>query len=64
MMTAGSEVFQLTLCDLGGAKAGLDEDVAALGTECCRDGLGEGLDTGQQRGASLDAKLELLDADR
>ena len=31
---------QLTLCDLGGAKVGLDDDVAALGTECGSNSLG------------------------
>lgn len=50
----------LTLGDLGRAEAGLDQDISALGTEGSGDGLGQRLDTGQERGAALDTELELL----
>lgn len=50
----------LTLGDLGGAEAGLDEDVATLGTEGGGDGPGEGLDTGEESGTALNTELELL----
>lgn len=49
-----------TLGDLGGPEAGLDQDVAALGTESSGNGLGKGVDTGQESGAALNTKLELL----
>lgn len=45
---------------LGGAVAGLDQDVPSLGAECCCYGFGEGLDAVQKRGAGVDTKLELL----
>jgi hypothetical protein len=49
-----------TLCNLRGAVAGLDQDVPALGTKCCCDGLREGLDTDEEGGAGVDAEFELL----
>ena len=49
-----------TLGDLGRAKAGLNQDVAALGTESSSDGLGQGVDTRQQSSAALNTELELL----
>jgi hypothetical protein len=52
--------LQRTLCDLGRAKAGLDEDIAALGTEGSSDSLGQGVNTSQESSAALNAKLELL----
>lgn len=50
----------LTLGDLGGTEAGLNQDVAALRTECGSNSLGESLDTGKQGSAALDTELELL----
>lgn len=50
----------LTLGDLGGAVALIDQNVAALGAEGGRDGLREGLDTVEEGSAALDAELELL----
>ena len=49
-----------TLCDLGRAVAGLDEDVSALGTESGGDGSGESVDTVQESLSALDTELELL----
>lgn len=37
-----------TLGDLGGAVAGLDQDVAALGAQRGRHGLGKSVDTGKE----------------
>ena len=48
------------LGDLGRAEAGLNEDVAALGTEGGGHGPGEGVDTLKKGLPSLNAKLELL----
>ncbi|SCB64893.1 unnamed protein product [Fusarium graminearum] len=53
------EVIQ-TLGDLGRAKAGLNEDISALGTECGSNGLGEGVDTSEESGTTLNTELELL----
>ena len=50
----------LTLGDLGGAEAGLDEDIATLGTESSGDGPGEGLNTSEESGTALNTELELL----
>lgn len=52
--------LMLTLGDLGGAEAGLDQDIPALGTEGAGDGVGESVDTGKERGTSLNTELELL----
>lgn len=50
----------LTLGDLGRAEAGLDQDIPALGAESAGDGIGKSVDTGEEGGASLNTKLELL----
>jgi hypothetical protein len=49
-----------TLGDLGGAEAGLNEDVSALGTEGSSDSLSEGVDTSEESGTALNTELELL----
>lgn len=49
-----------TLCDLGRAIAGLDQDVPTLGAQCGSNCFGESVDAGQEGGAALDAKLQLL----
>lgn len=49
-----------TLCDLGRAIAGLDQDVPALRAQCGSDCFGESVNAGQESGAALDAKLQLL----
>ena len=49
-----------TLGDLGRAVAGLDEDVATLGTKSSGDSSGEGVDTVQKSLSALDTELELL----
>lgn len=49
-----------TLGDLGGTEAGLDQDVAALGSEGRSDSLGESVDAGKESSTALDAELELL----
>jgi len=51
-----------TLCDLGRAVAGLNKDIATLGTESSGDGSGEGVDTVQQSLSALNTELELLEA--
>jgi len=48
------------LGDLGRAEAGLNEDVAALGTEGGGHGPGEGVDTLEKSLPALNAELELL----
>jgi len=48
------------LGDLGRAEAGLNEDIAALGTESGGHGPCEGLDTLEECLSALDAELELL----
>lgn len=50
-----------TLGDLGRAVAGLDEDVATLGTKSSGDGSGEGVDTVEQSLSALNTELELLE---
>jgi len=50
-----------TLGDLGRAIAGLDQDIPALGTESCCDGLCESLDTDEERSAGIDTEFQLLD---
>jgi hypothetical protein len=50
-----------TFCDLGRAVAGLDEDVATLGTESGGDGSGKSVDTVQQTLPGLNTELELLE---
>lgn len=57
--TAAAEVF--TLGDLGRAEAGLDQNIATLGTQGGRNGLGQSLNTGKKRSTTLDAELEFLD---
>lgn len=52
--------MQLTLGDLGGAEAGLDENIAALGAEGSSNGFGKGINTGQEGSATLNTKLQLL----
>lgn len=49
-----------TLGDLGRAVAGLDQDVATLGAEGCRDSASDCVDTLEQGSTALNAKLELL----
>lgn len=49
-----------TLCDLGRAIAGLDQDIPALGTECCCDGLCESLGTSKESSPSLNTEFQLL----
>ena len=49
-----------TLGDLGRAKAGLNEDISALGAQSSADGLCEGVDTSQESGAALNTELKLL----
>lgn len=49
-----------TLGDLGGAEAGLNEDVSALGAEGSSNSLSEGVDTGKESGTALNTELELL----
>ena len=68
----GTEVLELVLegdgasdghtilGDLGRAEAGLNEDVAALGTEGGGHGPGEGVDTLEKSLPALNAELELL----
>jgi len=50
-----------TLCNLGRAIAGLDEDVTALGTESSGDSFRKRLYTLEESGSALDTELELLD---
>lgn len=52
--------FGRTLGDLGRAEARLDQDVPALRTEGAGDSARESVDTGEERGAGINAKLELL----
>lgn len=49
-----------TLSDLRRAKAGLNQDIAALGTESSGHGLGQSVNTSQKRSTALNAKLQLL----
>ncbi|KAK1245315.1 hypothetical protein MKX08_004944 [Trichoderma sp. CBMAI-0020] len=49
-----------TLGDLGRAEAGLNQDISALGSQSSGNGLGQSVGTGQERGAGLNTKLELL----
>jgi hypothetical protein len=49
-----------TLGDLGRAVARLDQDISALGTECCGYGLCECVDTFEKRCSGFYAKLEVL----
>lgn len=49
-----------TLCNLGRAIARLDQNISALGTECCRDSLRKSLDTDKKRSSSLNSEFELL----
>lgn len=49
-----------TLGDLGGSEAGLDQDIATLGTEGGSNGLSQGVDTSEEGGTALNAELELL----
>lgn len=49
-----------TLGDLGRAIRGLDQDIAAFGTEGGGNSLGQGVDTLEELGAGLDAELEVL----
>jgi hypothetical protein len=49
-----------TLGDLGRSKAGLNEDVSALRTECSSNSLSEGIDTGEESSTALNTELELL----
>jgi hypothetical protein len=49
-----------TLGDLGGAEAGLNEDVSALGTEGSSDSPSEGVDTSEESSTALNTELELL----
>lgn len=49
-----------TLGDLGGSEAGLDQDIATLGTEGGSNGLGQGVNTSQEGGTAVNAELELL----
>ncbi len=51
---------KLTLGDLGGAEAGLDQDIATLGTECGGNSAGQSVNTSQESGATLNTELELL----
>ena len=53
-----------TLGDLGRAVARLNQDIPALGTKSCGDGLCEGVNTLEERCATLDAELELLYTDQ
>lgn len=53
-----------TLGDLGRTVARLNQDIPALGTESCGDGLCEGVNTLEESCASLDAELELLRDDQ
>ena len=50
-----------TFCDLGRTVTRLDQDIPSLGTECCRDGRGKSVNTGQKGGSGFDAKFEFLD---
>lgn len=68
----GTEVLELVLegdgtgnghtilGDLGRAKAGLNEDISALGSEGSGNGLGEGVNTSEESGTALNTELELL----
>ena len=49
-----------TLGNLGRAEAGLNQNIAALGTESSGNGLGEGVDTSQESGTALNTELDLL----
>lgn len=49
-----------TLGDLGGSEAGLDQDIATLGTEGGGNSLGQGVNTSQQGGTAVNTELELL----
>lgn len=49
-----------TLGDLGGAVGGLDEDVATLGTQSRSHSLGQGVNTLEELGTSLNTELEVL----
>ena len=56
----GASDGHTVLSDLGRAEAGLNEDVAALGTEGGGHGPGEGVDTLEKSLPALNAELELL----
>jgi hypothetical protein len=56
----GTSDGHTVLCDLGRAIAGLDEDVAALGSEGGGHGPGESVDTLEKSLPALNAELELL----
>lgn len=52
--------LSLTLGDLGGAEAGLDQDISALGTKSGSNGLGQSVGTSQESSTSLNTELEFL----
>jgi hypothetical protein len=52
-----------TLCDLGRAVGGLDQNVATLRTQSSGDGSGESVDAVEQSLSTLDTELELLEAE-
>ena len=49
-----------TLGDLGGAEAGLDQDIATLGAEGGRNSLGQCVGTSEESCATLNTEFELL----
>lgn len=49
-----------TLGDLGRAIGRLDEDIATLGAQSRGDGLGQGVNTLEEVGTSINTELELL----
>ncbi len=61
LLTTGRHTYKLhTFCDLGGAVAGLNQNVPALGTQRGRDSLCKRLNTVEQSGTSFHSELEIL----
>lgn len=56
--------LQLTLRDLWGSVGGLNQDIASLWSKSGCDGLCEGLNTVEERCASINTELELLESAR
>ena len=50
-----------TLGDLGRAVGRLDQNIAAFGTQCRRNSLGESVNSAEELGTSLDTDFEVLD---
>lgn len=55
-----AEILNHTLGNLGGAEAGLDQDISTLGTKSGSNSLGESIGTSQESSTALDTELEFL----